>query len=206
MKNIFGPKIIESFTSSHSGDLLVMKGFGGHKYIATGLLTQSGGIIKELWDPILKKIGKKNKSWLILGLAAGTLATEIGKRFSPSKIVGVEIDPVMIEIGKKYFDLDSINNLKISISDANKFVNTTNEKFDYLFVDMYLGDQFPDFVYSAKFISAVSKLSDCVIFNHLFYDDEKKAGAQKLISLLENKFKDIKPVRNLTNLLLICTN
>lgn len=206
MLNFLGPKLIEKYSSKYSGDLLVMQGFGGHKYIATGALTQSGGIIKELWDPILKKIAEKNKTWLILGLAAGTLATEISHRFSPLKIVGVEIDPTMVEIGKKYFALDSVTNLEIVISDANKYVNSLRTEFDYIFVDMYLSDLLPDFVYTNKFISQLAKNGKKVIFNHLFYDSQKKSGAEKLIEVLEKNFTHIQPVRNLTNLLLICSN
>ncbi len=205
MKNIFGPKILERFASDFSGELLVMQGFGGHKYVSTGTLTQSGGIIKQLWDPVLKKIAQKNKSWLILGLAAGTLATEISKNYSPTNITGVEIDPLMIEIGKKYFSLNKIPNLEIINLDASQFILDAKHKFDYIFVDMYTGDQIPEFVYYPEFIEQIAKIGKTVIFNHLFYDDHKRAGAEKLVQELEKVFTAVIHVRNLTNLLIICS-
>jgi len=78
--------------------------------------------------------------------------------------------------------------------------------FDYIFVEMYLSDLLPDFVYTQKFISKLSQSGKKVIFNHLFYDSQKKSGAEKLIGVLEKNFTHIQPVRNLTNLLLICSN
>ncbi|MEK7124336.1 MAG: hypothetical protein AAB877_01440, partial [Patescibacteria group bacterium] len=142
---MFGPKVVAEFDSKYSGKIRVMQGWG-YKYVSTGFWTQSGGIIKDVWQPAFKKIHpQKSKTWLILGLATGTIAKLIP---NPAKIVGVEIDPIMINIGRKYFALDQIPNLKIIIKNANDYLLTTNDYFDYVLVDLYCADQIPKFVYS----------------------------------------------------------
>src|SRR3989344_3246550 len=111
---MFGPKVLETVNSRVSGKIEVRKS-DWDTYVAVGHLTQSGGLVKELWQKVLTKIPRslpvKNQSWLILGLATGTLAKLISQKYSPAQMVGVELDPQMIRLGKKYFGLDKIPNL-----------------------------------------------------------------------------------------------
>ncbi len=204
---MFGPKVIEEFDSKYSGKLFV-KSDWGNKYVTTGYLTQSGGLINDLWNPIIKNLSKRYtinaKTWLVLGLATGTVAKLINKKFKGAKIVGVEIDPVMIDIGKRYFELDKIQNLKIVNQDAKRYVLNTEEKFDLILVDLYLGDQPPDFLYSPKYLKKLREIGKTVIINHLFYDEDKKAKAQELIKSLDKYFSNITLHHEITNLMIIC--
>ena len=198
--SVFRPKVISEFKSRYSGKIQV-KQDGTNRYVSVGNLTQSWGLVRDIWQPIIKKFGKKDKSWLILGLAAGTVAKLIPQ---PAKITGVEIDPVMLEIGRKYFDLDKIPNLKILNIDAKDYLLKTKDKFDFVLVDLYLGDQCPRFVYSKRFLEKLKKVGKLVIINHLVYDDTKRRSAEKLIKLLSPRFKNIRLQRILTNVLIIC--
>lgn len=198
--------IIEEFKSKYSKRLIVKKNWdwGWHYYVTTGVLTQSGGLINDLWSKVLSAQRKvlRGKNFLVLGLATGTVVRLINKNFKNVKIVGIEIDPVMITIGKKYFDLDKIPNLKILNIDANKY--KSKNKFDLVLVDLYLGDQPPKFLYTDKFLKKLDQLGQLVIVNHLFYDPQKKAKAEELIKKLGKYFKNIKLHRVLTNVMIIC--
>ncbi|MEK7155102.1 MAG: hypothetical protein AAB697_03165 [Patescibacteria group bacterium] len=203
--SIFKPKVISKFKSQYSGDIEVRQGLG-YKYVATGNLTQSGGVVADVWKPVIKKLSMnyelRTKNWLILGLAAGTVAKLIPQ---PAKITGVEIDPVMLEIGRQYFDLGQIPNLKILNLDAMNYILKTQDFFDFVLVDLYLGDQIPEFVYSQKFLGQLDKVGQLVIINHLFYDQDKRLKAEKLITQLKAVFKNIQLHHVLTNLLIICS-
>lgn len=194
---------VEEFKSKYSKRLIVKKiwDWGWHYYVTTGILTQSGGIMNDIWKPVIKNYKLKIKNCLVLGLATGTLAKIINKKFKNAKIAGVEIDPVMIEIGKIYFDLDKIPNLKIINGDAYSYIINHNSKFDIVFVDLYLGDKPPKFLYNHKFLG---KLGKFVIINHLFYDDQKKKAAQVLIKRLDKYYKKITLRHVLTNVMIIC--
>lgn len=195
--------IIEEFKSGYSKRLIVKKAwdFGWHTYVTTGVLTQSGGLINDIWRPIVSSIKYQVSSALILGLATGTVAKIINKKFKDAKIIGVEIDPAMIAIGKKYFDLDKIPNLEIVIKDANKY---KFEKVDLVLVDLYLGDTPPGFMYTDKFLKKIKRTCKIAVFNHLFYDSHKKAKAEELIKKLGKYFQNIKLQRVLTNIMIIC--
>lgn len=176
----------------------------GHTYLATGVLTQSGDIVREVWEPVLKKIFQPHKSWLILGLAGGTIAHLISQKYHPSHITGVEIDPIMVDLGQRYFGLAGITELEIISADANSYISHLNSQFDYILVDMYFGDKLPEFVYSPKFLSALQRNSHTVVFNHLFYDASKKSAAEKLVNHLKTLFPSVSLFHRLTNLLIVC--
>ena len=109
----------------------------------------------------------------------------------------------MLNIGKKYFDLDQIPNLKILRLSAERYVLRADEVFDFVLVDLYLGDQVPSFVYSKNFLDQLGQLGQLVIINHLFYDDSKRQKAEELLKKLKAIFKKIELVRVLTNLVII---
>jgi len=208
MRNPFAPQVLETVTSKFSGEIKVIKSFGD-TYISTGYLTQSGGLVKDVWTPVIKSLSRtyhlEPKTCLILGLAGGTVAKMLSDKFHPREIVGVEIDPIMIDLGKKYLSLGKIPNLKIVIADAKSYIINHKSYFDLILVDLYLGDQLPEFVYEAKFLAKLAKLSRIVVFNHLFYDDAKKAAAGRLVKYLESRGCRVKLVRVLTNLMVICS-
>jgi len=203
VNNIFGPQTLETVDSKYSRSFRVVKSLSD-VYISTGILTQSGGLVRDVWLPIIKILKTHNsslKNILILGLAGGTLAKMLNKINPRAQITGVEIDPAMIYLGKKYLGLDTIPNLKIIIGDArNKII-----KSDVIFVDLYLGDQVPNFVYTKSFLSKLTQSAELIIINHLFYDQIKKQNAEKLIKSLEKLSCEIKLHRVLTNVLIIAT-
>lgn len=193
---MFGPKVLGEYTSKYSGKLTVNQVWP-ERYVSTGYWTQTGGIIKDVWRPVFKKLHPpKHKTWLVLGLAAGTVCRLIP---DPAKIVGVEIDPVMLDIGKKYFSLSKIKNLEIVNSDTQKYLKTHKFIFDYVLVDMYFGDQIPKFVYTAPFPGKF------VVFNHLFYSNIQKHRALSFVEKLKTRYSRVQTVRSITNLLIICT-
>ncbi len=81
----------------------------------------------------------------------------------------------------------------------------TNDHYDYILVDMYLGDRLPDFVYDIKFLKKLRQLGKLIIFNHLFYDDDKRRKAGELVTGLKDIFLSVNLMRKLTNLLIICS-
>ncbi len=79
-----------------------------------------------------------------------------------------------------------------------------NDQFDFVLVDLYLGDQCRTFVYTPRFLKDIKQLGHVAIFNHLFYDDAKHRKAEELVKKLKAIFPDIRLHRVLTNLMIIC--
>lgn len=206
LKSLVRPQILETVVSPLNGELVVRQS-GRTIYITTGSLTQTGGLISDLWTSTLKKIHPaRHRHWLILGLAGGTAARLVSQKYHSSTITGVEIDKHMVALGKKYLELAKIPNLTIINSDARNYLKHLKTKFDYILVDMYLGDKLPSFVYGDQFLGQLEQLGQLVIINHLFYDEAKKTLAHTLVKALESRFQQVVLHRTLTNLMLICSH
>src|SRR3989344_9616764 len=106
-----GIKILEEVTSPINGKIQVVRSLGLGNYIQVEGLTQSGGVVNEVWKTTLWKLKNKRtkelKNCLILGLGGGSAAKLVRKFWTDAKITGIEIDPIMVNLGKKYLKLDA---------------------------------------------------------------------------------------------------
>ena len=150
-----GTKVLEERKSSFNGKIQVVKSLGFGTYIQVEGLTQSGGVVRDIWKTTLKKLGERKmlvENCLILGLGGGSVAKLIRKKFPKTKITGVDIDSNMVELGKKYLGLGKID-MKIEIEDAYKYVEILkkkSKKFDLIIIDTYQGDKYPKEFYSTR--------------------------------------------------------
>lgn len=78
------------------------------------------------------------KKILFLGAGGGTALSQIAHYFPEIEIHGVEMDQEIINIAQKYFNMTSPN-IKIHIADGLHFIKETEEKFDIIFLDAFIG-------------------------------------------------------------------
>lgn len=197
---MLGTRILENTTSQYNKNIKVVRSWGLGTYIQVNGLTQSGGIVENIWLSTLKFVKKrfpKIKTILILGLGGGTLVKVSKKYFPESKITGVEIDKKMVELGKKYLDL---NDAEVIIKDAINY--KSNQKFDLVIVDLYTGDEFPKKFESDSFLRSLTK-HGLVIFNRLYYK-EKILLADSFKNKLENLFSEVVAYKPQANIIFIC--
>lgn len=193
---MFGTKVLETRRSEYNGNIRVLKTWGMGTYIQSNGLTQSGGIVEQIWKSTLKEIKSNDlENILILGLGGGTLAKLLRKRYPNSKITGVEIDPIMIELGKKYLRLNDFN-IDIKIKDATNF---KLKRHDLIIVDTYLGDKYVDLFNKDLLKSKV------VVFNRLFYGDKKKK-ALEFGEKLKKIYKKVEIFEPIANIMFFCYN
>jgi len=195
---------LEERKSKYNGDIKVIRSLGFGTYIQVNNLTQSGGVVENIWNQTLKKVHKSlvtNHQSLILGLGGGTVAKLIRKYWPKSKIIGVEIDPVMVELGTRYLALDT-SKTKIVISDAYDFCETS--AYDLVIVDIYCGDVFPKKFEQEEFLKKLTK-NKLIIFNRLYFG-EKRKEVVKFGSKLEKVFKRVDWFYPQANLMFLCYN
>lgn len=89
---------------------------------------------KQMAQIVLKS--PKNKNILMLGGGAFTIPNYLATRTN-STIDVVEIDPQLTDIAKKYFNYSNHDNVKIINQDARAFLNTNQQKYDIILVDVY---------------------------------------------------------------------
>ena len=80
----------------------------------------------------------KTKRILVLGVGGGTALRQLSELFPDIELHGVEIDKAIIDVAQKYFNLTSPN-VHIHIGDAMQYLKTTEEKFDLIFLDAFIG-------------------------------------------------------------------
>jgi len=204
---MLGLKISEERKSPFNGKIQVVRSLGLGTYLQAGGITQSGGIVEEIWRQALKKVRRSSfiaHRVLILGLGGGTAAKLVRKYWPNCKITGVEIDPVMVELGRKYLGLDKAK-VKIIIADAYKF---DKGHYDLILIDLYRGDKFPKKFESERFRSLVhGTLADSgvAIFNRLYYG-EKRKEAIKFGQKLEKIFTKVDYFYPQANIMFLCYN
>lgn len=207
----FFPKLVEEQTSHFNGIIKVYKLFG-HYSLSVDHLTQSGGLVKNIWGKALKIASKssklKAKSCLILGLGAGTAAELINQLWPQAIITGVEIDPAIVNLGKKYFNLDKIQNLKIITGDAFTTIHALRAtRYELILIDLYHGKSFPHQATTLKFAQNLKRLlhpQGILIINRLNYAHNEQSINHHL-STLKRVFPRIISQKILSNILVFCS-
>jgi len=141
----------------------------------------------QIWRAGVSKLIPKSfqpKSVLLLGLAGGSNATLINKRYPDASITAVEIDPLMVDIGRKYFALNKVKNLHIVIADALNFVNNMrDEHYDLVLVDCFVGKEIPKKLESLDFFRRLKDHSRFTLINRVYWLDHRVPTLSFLKSL-----------------------
>lgn len=206
-----GNRVIDEMNSALNGKLTVIRSIAFGTYIQAGGLTQSGGILYEVWETTLKKVKRRKKeitNCLIIGLGGGSNAKLVQKYWPSTKITGVDIDPAIVELGKRHLGIEDVN---IKIADALAFSKNAvakNKKYDLILVDLYVGDEYPLKFEKGEFIKLTKKLvrkNGLVVFNRLHYDEKRKI-ARKFREKLEKIFEQVDIIYPEVNIMFVCSN
>jgi hypothetical protein len=87
----------------------------------------------------------------VLGLAAGTTASQASVVYPQAKIDGFEIDPKIIEVGKQYFGMEDVPNLTVYAQDARWGIAHSNNTYDIISVDAYRSPYIPPHLVTKEF-------------------------------------------------------
>ncbi|MCX6743590.1 MAG: fused MFS/spermidine synthase [Candidatus Parcubacteria bacterium] len=109
--------------------------------------------------PYLDNNGKE-QNILILGLAGGTISTQLNHFFAKDynlQIDGVEIDKKIIDLAKKYFNLANPS-LIIHNFDGRNFLDITDKKYNAIVIDVYANQLYISFqLTTEEFFTLVKK-------------------------------------------------
>lgn len=205
------PNILEEVESPVNGKISVVRSLGLGTYIQVENLTQSGGLVNEIWRNALREIKLRKrevKNCLILGLGGGSAASKIKDLWPEAEIIGVDIDPVMVDLGRKYLGLNGVNAV---IDNAWDFVIKARQaslKYDLILIDIYLGRSYPKEFERADFLIRIQGLlveRGLAVFNRLYYE-EKRPQATKFGDKLEKVFAKVERFYPQANLMLIASD
>jgi spermidine synthase len=207
--DIFNPvKVLEEKDSKFNGKVKVVRSLGLGTYIQVDNLTQSGGVVNNIWKEVIRKVKKikpEINNCLILGLGGGTIVSLIEKYWKDTKIIGVDIDPVMVEMGEKYLGL---KNVKTVIADARKYITKDKQKYDLIIVDLYQGYEYPTEFEKEEYLEKLKNLlsKDGVLIVNRLYFGEKRPMAMKFGIKLEKVFSKVEYLFPEANLFFLCSD
>jgi spermidine synthase len=129
----------------------------------------------------------KPQQVLIVGLGGGSMVHFL-KHYEPElRVDVVEIDPAIVKIADVYFGVRSGGKVKILLQDAFKYLTTSKERYDVIYMDAFLKPSgntdisgVPLRLKTVRFLKDVQqrlKPDGLVVFNVHIYDDTKETLA-----------------------------
>jgi spermidine synthase len=97
------------------------------------------------------------RSGLILGLGGGTLARLLHARWGTFPIVGVDDDPAILDLAREVGWLPS-EALEIVVADAFEYVKSCEQRFDYIAVDLFRGEELASRAFTKPFLKRLRGL------------------------------------------------
>lgn len=149
----------------------------GHYELNTKRVNYSFGNLDTVFRETFEAIELDRRtvhSILVLGLGAGNIPAILQRYSKDYVITGVEIDPEVIRLGKQYFGLERYSNLSIVNADAIQYVETCNERFDLIAVDLFVDDQVPEAAEQRTFLKELGNLLEpegILLYNRLMMND-----------------------------------
>lgn len=206
LQGLMAPKVIYSTDSEINGHIDVIQVGKTRKIkvddIEQSLNWQAPSAKRLVWGQaveVLKEEQPDLENILVLGLGGATVQHFIGREFPEAQIVSIDIDPAMLEIAQNYFELDAIKNHRVLIADACRVIvepeNFELEKksFQAIYVDIFVGSQYPDLGKSGNFVAAVKEMAlpgGLVIFNRI-YTEHHQDEVNNFVDFVEGFLKDV---------------
>lgn len=131
-----------------------------------------------------------SKDVLVLGLGAGIVPRNLhakGKRVSV-----VEINASALTAATANFGFDQ-NQINMHLEDARTFVRTCESSFDAAVVDLFLGDNTPDYLMTKEFFGSLRrciKPGGAMIMN-AFLDSDNDAPNKRLFATVASAFTNV---------------
>lgn len=171
------------------GTVIEVKGWWNKKLFIDGY-PQTQWSYRRDWKTILRRSRIDDQpdrgSALVLGLGGGDLVYILDQLRPNWTTVFVELEAEVAQVAEKYFGIGNTNKRSVLVSDARIYMERNRERYDLVVVDLYNGDEVPEFVSSEKFLLDVAKSLKSkgkAIFNyasHSFGDNDFARFERKL--------------------------
>jgi spermidine synthase len=212
----FFPLLIEQRKDGISSYLEVWLVDGGYQ-LNTKKANYSFGSLHVVFATVFKKhqIQKKPiKDVLILGFGVGSVASILQDEYKINcQITGIDLDPVVMELGQKYFNTARFKNSEIILSDALKFIERNQKKFDFIVVDLFIDLTVPENFSKLNFIEHLGKSvsKDGILFFNIVPQTQKSLETALLLEMnLKKIFRSVSTekltIYNTGNWVFVCQN
>lgn len=95
------------------------------------------------------------KRILIIGIGGGSMPNFLHQAYPDASIDNVDIDPVVVKVAKEYFGFVENEKVKAIVGDGRKFIETTENRYDIIYLDAFGSDDIPYALATKEFLAAV---------------------------------------------------
>jgi len=160
---------------------------------------------------IFKRINQKGWHYntvLILGFGLGSIPTMIEKKMNRVlHYTGIELDDIIVELVSDYVLPNLQSSIEIINADAEIFIQTCEECYDMICVDVFLDDVIPKEFLSETFMQKLGTLLNpegLVVLNMLAdYKSDKEKAEQYFDKVFKNVFPKSSLFHTGTNYILV---
>ncbi len=208
----FYPRRLYSSSSRFNHKIEVIESFGSIQLVVNGIV-QTGIYTKKLFSKGLRALSLWHtgsmQNILVLGVGGGGVFVDLHAKYPNARITGIEIDPEIINLSKKYFGISKIPNISLICSSAQDFLNRTDgQRYDLVLVDIYIGNDVPEFATKTAFVHAVHRRlteKGSVMINY-FSAENQKEKSNKFKRVLSGIFSQVQSEENYRNIFFYCRN
>lgn len=140
----------------------------------------------------------------LLGLGGGGVIHATQPYLQRNPITAVELNEQVIQIANKHFMLEKIKNLEIIHQDANLFINTTQQQYQHLLIDLYLDNGMPACCEDADFLNYCQQIllkNGLISMNFAYIEDAWRVLKQLKRQLGQNTL--CIPVKGTANMVIV---
>ncbi len=195
------PRIIYTTESPYSGKINVWDHQGSLSLEVGGypqsVSLNTPDLKKCYWFRAVEEVSlrlKNPRRALVIGVGGATILHLLKQTFPDLEMVGVELDEEILKVARRCFGLDEIRDLSVVVKDGGEYVkNYQREPFDLVFVDAYLGGNFPLHFEEEDFLRHLRRITHpkgVVAINRAGGFDRRK-----LHELLERGFAKVEVVK-----------
>ena len=94
---------------------------------------------------------------LMIGLGGGTFTTLVHRALPDTVIDAVEIDATVVAAARAYFGLREDDRYRVHVADAVDWIARGDEKYDFVLLDAYAGEEIPAALATPAFFRAVAR-------------------------------------------------
>lgn len=97
------------------------------------------------------------KTLLVVGMGAGNVGTYLRSELPELAVDYVDIDPAIAEAARRFLLFEDEEGVTVHIDDGRRFIAASQQQWDYVYVDTYIGNSIPFHLCTVQFFREVNR-------------------------------------------------
>lgn len=160
------------------------------------------------WSALALVLNPRIERMLVLGLGGGSTGGYLQRRVPHLRIDSVDVDPAVPEVARRYLRFAPRPGDRVFVADARSFLHGSNERWDLIFCDTYIGLSVPFHLTTVQFLDEVKRhLTPDGIFMVNLAAGLEDPFSQAMYNTVRDRFQSVYvfPVRGASNVEVLAT-